>query len=170
MANELLDFVMSLVRDPDAAARYAADPDRALAAAGLSGVTSTDVNNLRPVVSDSLAMTAAPVGAADGIAGNVWTGGAATAAFDAFTPQHTVSSPVAAHQSVIQPAEAVTPQPVADPWFGADSQVNAIDPAPTAWDRAGPTAGDPHVPFEQHAPFEQHGVDDSGFSGFELLD
>ena len=28
MANELLDFVMSLVRDPDAAARYAADPRR----------------------------------------------------------------------------------------------------------------------------------------------
>ena len=26
MANSLLDFVMSLVRDPDAAARYAADP------------------------------------------------------------------------------------------------------------------------------------------------
>lgn len=26
MANELLDFVMSLVRDPEVAARYAADP------------------------------------------------------------------------------------------------------------------------------------------------
>ena len=31
MANELLDFVMSLVRDPDAAARYHADPARTIA-------------------------------------------------------------------------------------------------------------------------------------------
>lgn len=32
MANTLLDFVMSLVRDPEAAARYAADPAQAIAA------------------------------------------------------------------------------------------------------------------------------------------
>ena len=31
MANSLLDFVMSLVRDPDAAAAYAADPAQAIA-------------------------------------------------------------------------------------------------------------------------------------------
>jgi hypothetical protein len=29
MANSLLDFVISLVRDPDAAARYAANPGQA---------------------------------------------------------------------------------------------------------------------------------------------
>jgi len=56
MANELLDFVMSLVRDPDAAAAYAADPGQAIADAHLTDVTSVDVNNLIPVVSESLSM------------------------------------------------------------------------------------------------------------------
>lgn len=81
MANSLLDFVMSLVRDPDAAARYAADPSQAIADAHLTGVTSVDVNNLIPMVSESL-------GGGQGFgtepAGNVWASGAATAAFDAF--------------------------------------------------------------------------------------
>lgn len=86
MANELLDFVMSLVRDPDAAARYAADPAGALADAQLTNVTSADVNNLIPMVSDSLSMAAPAVGVGDVADGNVWTSGAATAAFDAFTP------------------------------------------------------------------------------------
>ena len=54
MANSLLDFVMSLVRDPDAAARFAADPDQAILDANLTDVTSVDVNNLIPVVSESL--------------------------------------------------------------------------------------------------------------------
>ena len=45
MANSLLDFVMSLVRDPDAAAAYAADPAQAIADANLTDVTSVDVNN-----------------------------------------------------------------------------------------------------------------------------
>ena len=56
MANALLDFVMSVVRDPDAAARYAADPAQAIADANLTDVTSADVNNLIPVVSESLSM------------------------------------------------------------------------------------------------------------------
>ena len=60
MANSLLDFVMSLVRDPDAAARYAADPAQAIADAQLTDVSSADVQNLIPVVSESLSM-AAPV-------------------------------------------------------------------------------------------------------------
>ena len=51
MANPLLDFVMSLVRDPDAAAQYAADPAQAIQAANLTDVTSADVNALIPVVS-----------------------------------------------------------------------------------------------------------------------
>lgn len=59
MANSLLDFVISLVRDPDAAARYAANPAQAIADAHLTDVTSADVNNLIPVVTDSLSMTAA---------------------------------------------------------------------------------------------------------------
>ncbi len=62
MANSLLDFVMSLVRDPDAAARYAADPAGAIADAHLPDVTSADVNNLIPMVADSLSMAAPDVG------------------------------------------------------------------------------------------------------------
>ncbi|CAA0108045.1 Uncharacterised protein [Mycolicibacterium vanbaalenii] len=87
MANSLLDFVMSLVRDPDAAARYAADPEQAIADAHLTDVTSADVGNLIPVVAESLSMTAPSAGLdALGVeqAGNVWASGAATAAFDAF--------------------------------------------------------------------------------------
>jgi hypothetical protein len=87
MANSLLDFVMSLVRDPDAAAAYAADPGQAIADANLTDVTSVDVNNLIPVVSESLS-TALPSTGTDSVvddhAGNVWASGAATAAFDAF--------------------------------------------------------------------------------------
>ena len=59
MANPLLDFVMSLVRDPDAAAQYAADPAGVIHAANLADVTSADVNALIPVVSESLS-TAMP--------------------------------------------------------------------------------------------------------------
>ena len=88
MANSLLDFVLSLVRDPDAVARYAADPAGAIADAHLTDVTSADVNNLIPMVTDSMS-TAAPALGADG---NVWTSGAATAAFDAFDAH--LSAPV----------------------------------------------------------------------------
>jgi hypothetical protein len=87
MANSLLDFVMSLVRDPDAAAAYAADPGQAIADANLTDVTSVDVNNLIPVVSESLSMAMPSTGAdavVDDHASNVWASGAATAAFDAF--------------------------------------------------------------------------------------
>jgi hypothetical protein len=87
MANELLDFVMSVVRDPDAAASFAANPDQAILDANLMDVTSADVNALIPVVSESLS-TAVPTTGLDGgigdMAGNVWASGAATAAFDAF--------------------------------------------------------------------------------------
>lgn len=85
VANELLDFVMSLVRDPDAAARYAADPNQAIADAHLTDVTTADVNHLIPVVGESLS-AAVPAGGDSGLAAgdNVWTSGAATAAFDAF--------------------------------------------------------------------------------------
>lgn len=89
MANSLLDFVMSLVRDSDAAARYAADPAAALADANLPDVTSADVDQLIPVVSESLSSAVAPgfdnwAGTVPAVDSNVWTSGAATAAFDAF--------------------------------------------------------------------------------------
>jgi len=100
MANSLLDFVISLVRDPEAAARYAANPAQSIADAHLANVTSIDVNNLIPMVSDSLSM-AAPPGAMAGTQvvdhGNVWASGAAAAALDAFSPHH--AAPVV-HQHV----------------------------------------------------------------------
>jgi hypothetical protein len=88
MANALLDFVMSLVRDPDAAARYAADSAQAIKDANLTDVTPADVNGLIPVVSESLSSAVPTTGAdaafGDELAGNVWTSGEATSAFDAF--------------------------------------------------------------------------------------
>ncbi len=93
MANALLDFVMSLVRDPQAAARYAADPAQAIADAHLTGVTSADVNHLIPMVSDSLSMST-PGGTGGATEhGNVWASGAATAAFDAFPAHAPVQDP-----------------------------------------------------------------------------
>ncbi|MGV0790608.1 Rv0340 family IniB-related protein [Mycolicibacterium sp. XJ1819] len=95
MANSLLDFVMSLVRDPDVAARYAENPDQAILDANLTNVTSADVSNLIPVVAESLSTTV-PTAGADSLvgdmAGNVWASGAATAAFDAFDAHVPVAS------------------------------------------------------------------------------
>lgn len=111
VANSLVDFVVSLVRDPAAAAAYAADPAQALADAHLTDVSSADVQNLLPVVSESLSM-AAPVhswnalGAEHGIdtgidTANVWSSGAATAAFDAFDDHvPTISTAIDADHSV----------------------------------------------------------------------
>ncbi len=102
MANSLLDFVISLVRDPEAAARYAANPAQAIADAHLTEVTSVDVNNLIPMVSDSLSM-AGPTGAVTGVPvadhGNVWASGAATAALDAFSP-HTPAAAVPSNGAI----------------------------------------------------------------------
>lgn len=87
MANSLLDFVMSVVRDPAAAEQYAANPAQAIADANLTDVSSVDVDNLIPVVTESLSMGPPSTGSesiVDGVDGNVWASGAATAAFDAF--------------------------------------------------------------------------------------
>lgn len=111
MANSLLDFVIAVVRDPDAAARYAANPEQALADAHLTGVTSADVNNLIPMVTDSLSMggpTGGGLGAPVAEHGNVWASGAAAAALDAFTP-HTPAAVVPPHG----PASGVISQPSA---------------------------------------------------------
>lgn len=90
MANSLLDFVMSLVRDPDAAAQYAANPAQTIADAHLTDVTHADVANLIPVVAESMSTPVPSNGVPAGAdtlldsAHNVWASGAATAAFDAF--------------------------------------------------------------------------------------
>lgn len=119
MANSLLDFVMALVRDPEAAARYQADPGQAIADANLAGVSSADVDNLIPVVSESLS-SAVPTGGFESVAdSNVWSSGEATAAFDAF------AAPV-----LDQPADegfAIVTDLVSDPLAGA-----IVEPVDTA--------------------------------------
>lgn len=175
MANTLLDFVMSLVRDPDAAARYAADPAQAIADAHLTDVTSADVNNLIPVVSESLSM-AAPTGGLDAFgtepAGNVWASGAATAAFDAFGDHIPADSGHEAVGHVIeQPAETVSSGLdvladsglAADPFDSESLQLSApvIDDVPIA---------DPMITddWAQPAVDDQHHADDSG--GLDFFD
>jgi len=127
MANELLDFVISLVRDPDAAARYAGNPQLAIADAHLTDVTSVDVNNLIPVVTESLSM-ATPVHGADAAAdANVWSSGAATAAFDAFSDHQPPPAVVETHQTVIdQPADSVVVA-AADQWDDPGPDLHTFD-------------------------------------------
>lgn len=125
MTNSLLDFVIALVRDPDAAARYAADPGAAIADAHLSDVTSADVNGLIPMVAESMSGAVPVSGGAPAVDPNVWTSGAAAAAFDAFDAfetaipdqgLHIVDSVVAdlpIHESVdLEQLHVVTPSVV----------------------------------------------------------
>lgn len=183
MANELLDFVMSLVRDPDAAARYAADPSQAIANAHLANVTSADVNNLIPVVSESLSMGAPAPGDHAVTDGNVWASGAATAAFDAFSDHLPAAAVVDTHPA----AAGVVDQPVdhqLDPGVGqlVDNgpdlhnfdvggldQPVLVDDVHTIDDAA---AGYDHPGAFGH-PVDHPGVDDHGFPpenhGFDLF-
>ncbi|MBP1818778.1 Rv0340 family protein [Mycobacterium sp. OAE908] len=167
MANSLLDFVMSLVRDPDAAAAYAADPGQAIADAHLSDVTSVDVNNLIPVVSESLSMAvpSAPSGGADTViddhASNVWASGAATAAFDAFDDH----VPTVA----VDDAHTVVDNLVTDPDAAVHSGIDMLADAGVP-DLAG--ADDPSLHFDgpviDDAPaIEAHAEDDWSHSAPE---
>lgn len=125
MGNSLLDFVLALARDPDAAARYAADPAGALAAAGLPDVTIADVANVMPVVADSLAMATPAfgnVGVDAAAAVNVWTSGAAAAAFDAF--------------------DAPLPQPIIPPVSTPSVDTSSVDTAPYPPDQPVPAGPD----------------------------
>ncbi len=179
MANSLLDFVISLVRDPDAAARYEANPAQVIADAHLTGVTSADVNNLIPMVSDSLSMGHPAVsvpGAPVADPGNVWACGAAAAALDAFTPhvpagvgeQHGPAGGV-----INQPPTPAPAQPPADPHpagidphepslllTGVDAPDNAVDHGVfaaddlSAWDHPG---AHPHPADPNHHGFGIHG-------------
>ncbi|AKS30844.1 Rv0340 family IniB-related protein [Mycolicibacterium goodii] len=134
MANTLLDFVMSLVRDPEAAARYAADPAQAIADADLPDVTSADVDNLIPVVSESLSM-GATAGSLDAVgaepAGNVWASGAATAAFDAFGDHMPFDTGGDTNESVIRVPDDPGPAGADVPGvFGVDDLASGPGPAP----------------------------------------
>jgi hypothetical protein len=53
LASTLLDFILDLFRDDDAARAFEDDPHRALAAAGLDDVDPADVHALMPMVADS---------------------------------------------------------------------------------------------------------------------
>jgi hypothetical protein len=56
IASSLLDFLLSLFRDPAAAAAYAEDPRAALDSAGLYDVEPDDVAALQPMVEDSCSL------------------------------------------------------------------------------------------------------------------
>ncbi|KUI28672.1 hypothetical protein AU195_00215 [Mycobacterium sp. IS-1496] len=170
MANSLLDFVMSLVRDPDAAARYAADPAAAIADAQLTDVTSVDVDNLIPVVTESMPMATPstgldPFGAE--AAGNVWSSGAATAAFDAFADPAPAAAVIDTASAVIDTSDAFDPAvdaltspdalvDTASPQF-ADPVIDDAAPAGTSLDDVWGAALDAEQPAD-HAP------------GFDLFD
>jgi len=169
MANSLLDFVMSLVRDPEAAAHFADNPDQAILDANLTNVTSADVSNLIPVVAESLS-SAVPSGGADGVvadAGNVWASGAATAAFDAFDDQVPVQGVDDVHSMI-----ADYPNIVDQPDQALDAGLDAFDDAPLP-DVVG--ADDAPMQFDQPiiddlpiAPAEAHS--DFGDSIVEVAD
>ena len=181
MANSLLDFVISLVRDPDAAAAYAADPAQAIADAHLTDVTSVDVNNLIPVVSESLSMAVPSTGAdtvVDDHASNVWASGAATAAFDAFddhVPTVTVDD---AHQM----AASIVTEPDVGVHSGLDALGDAVpdlagvdDPSlhfdgPVIDDAPAIEVHDTHVQddWSHPAPEDHHLEADN--SGFDIFD
>jgi hypothetical protein len=157
VANSLLDFVMSLVRDPDAAAQYAADPAQAIADANLTDVTSVDVNHLIPVVAESMS-TVMPSGGVPGgadtvldSAHNVWASGAATAAFDAFDDHLPIqgSDVVADHvptvANVIDQPEDSAPT-IVDHGFDDASVPLIADPSATPMSLDGPMIDDVHVP------------------------
>ncbi|TPG29800.1 Rv0340 family IniB-related protein [Mycolicibacterium hodleri] len=167
MANSLLDFVMSLVRDPDAAAQYAANPAQAIADANLSDVTSVDVDHLIPVVAESMSTVMPSGGFAGGAdtaldsAHNVWASGAATAAFDAFDDHlplqgnDVVADHVPTVANVIELPEHSTPT-IVDPGFDEVS-------VPTL---AGPTELD----VAMNAPVEDLHVPDSVQTGDAVAD
>ena len=177
MANELLDFVISLVRDPDAAARYAADPGRALADAHLTDVTSADVNNLLPMVSDSLSMAAPRIGVTDAGDGGVWTSGAATAAFDAFTPHPTLNDAVIHHPEPAVIDASALPERHDDAsafdGFDTSAQFGGSEVADPTFDDGVP-GGEHHADDADHEAWGtwehgHHGTD-AGHSGFEIHD
>jgi hypothetical protein len=173
MANSLLDFVMSLVRDPDAAARYAADPAGAIADAHLMDVTSADVNNLIPMVADSLSMAAPAIGGGHVADANVWASGAATAAFDAFDAHLPAvapdTNPVIA-DVITQPAEAVH-SAISD--AGVDPAAAGLEQVDTTYQVTDP--GVDHQPggefspdWAHHASWDHSNVDDSHTAGDHL--
>jgi hypothetical protein len=182
MANSLLDFVMSLVRDPDAAAAYAADPAQAIADADLTDVSSVDVNNLIPVVSESLSMAVPSTGSdtvIDDHASNVWSSGAATAAFDAFDDHvptvvaddvHTMTANLISEPDVgLQPGGDVVPDAGVPDVAAADDPSLQFD-GPLIDDASVLDVHDTHVEDDwSHAAPEDHHLDADN-PGLDIFD
>jgi len=53
MANALIEFILSLLRDPEVAEEFAADPEGTLQSRGLEGVTYSDMCAVLPMVYDN---------------------------------------------------------------------------------------------------------------------
>lgn len=51
--NPIREFILGMLRDPEAAAAYRADPARALHAAGLAALTPRDIAAMAPMVAES---------------------------------------------------------------------------------------------------------------------
>ncbi|KAA9135506.1 IniB N-terminal domain-containing protein [Microbacterium caowuchunii] len=60
MADALIEFILSLLRDPDAAAEFDADPGGAMSSRGLTNVRYDDVCAVAPVVVDRAAVVPRP--------------------------------------------------------------------------------------------------------------
>ncbi|WP_314457372.1 IniB N-terminal domain-containing protein [uncultured Microbacterium sp.] len=52
MADALIEFILSLLRDPEAAAEFEEDPEGAMAARGLNNVSYADVCSVAPVIAE----------------------------------------------------------------------------------------------------------------------
>ncbi|MFJ4037454.1 IniB N-terminal domain-containing protein [Microbacterium sp. NPDC090007] len=63
MADALIEFILSLLRDPQAAAEFEEDPEGAMAARGLNNVSYADVCSVAPVIAEkpSVAPNPTPV-------------------------------------------------------------------------------------------------------------
>ena len=83
LASSLLDFILDLLRDPAAAEEFQADPEQALASAGLDDVCAADVHAVMPMLADF-----APVGAVAGIAHAAPSGGHVAASHHPSAPDH----------------------------------------------------------------------------------
>lgn len=61
VADALIAFILSLLRDPAAVEEFSADPQTTMAANGLQGVCRADVQAVKPVVVDHPSVVARPV-------------------------------------------------------------------------------------------------------------
>ena len=76
LSSSLLNYILSLLSDDEAAAEYFADPEAALAAAGLAEVCAEDVEDVLPLVLDYAPVAVASGSSSGGSSdGGGWDGG-----------------------------------------------------------------------------------------------